>query len=52
MLEGSKLEASIGTCTIAMQYMKHMENTTQNSPRACQNDAKTCMEGSQNKLAW
>ena len=52
ILGGSKLETRVGTYTIAMQCMKHMANTTQNSPRACQNDAKTCMEGSQNKLAW
>ena len=48
MQEGSKLETSIGTCTIAMQYMNQKAKATQNSPRACQNNAKTCMEYSQN----
>lgn len=52
MLWCLKLETCKATCTTAMQYMKHMANITQNSPRACQNDAKTYMEGSQNKLAW
>ena len=40
MLGGSKLETSIGTCTIAMQYMNHMAKTTQNSPKASQNNAR------------
>ena len=52
MLWCSKLKASKANYTTAMQYMKHMANTTQNSPIACQNEAKTCMEKSQNKLAW
>lgn len=52
MLEASKHKASQAHCTTAMQYMNHMAKTTQNSPRACQNKPKTCMEYSQNKLAW
>ena len=44
MLGGSKLETSIDTCTIAMQYMNQKAKATKNNPRACQNDAKICMD--------
>ena len=47
---GSKLEDSKGTCTKAMQNMKQMESTTQNSPKAYQCESKTCMDQGQNKL--
>ena len=52
MHESPKHKASKANCTTAVQSMKDMAKATQNSPRTCQNDTKTCMEGSQNKLAW
>ena len=41
MQETSKQKANKAHCTTAMQFMKHMENTIQKSPRTCQNDTKT-----------
>ena len=50
MQEDSKLKASQGVQTMAMQNMKQMANIIQNSPRSCQNEPKTCKDQSQNKL--
>ena len=52
MHESSKHKASKAKCTTAIQSKKHMAKATQKSPRTCQNDTKTCMEGSQNVLTW
>ena len=49
MQEAQNLKLAKWTCTKAMQNMKQMASTTQNSPRSCQNESKTSMEQSQNK---
>ena len=51
MVVASKLKTSQGICTIAIQNMSHMTKAAQNSPKTAQNNAKKCMEYSQNKLA-
>ena len=50
MVGTSKLKTSQGICTKAIQNMSHMTKAAQNSPKACQNNAKTCVEYRQDKL--
>ena len=51
MQDTSKLKASQGIHTIAIQSKPQKVKNNQNNPKACQNNAKTCMEYSQDKLA-
>ena len=51
MVVASKLKTSEAVYTIAIQSKPQKAKNTQKSPKACQNNAKTCMEYSQDKLA-
>ena len=51
MVGASKLKSSEAIYTIAIQSKPQKAKNTKNSPKACQNNAKTCMDYSQGKLA-
>ena len=47
-----KHKASAVNYAIAIQSKPQKAKNTQNSPKACQNNTKTCMDYSQGKLEW